>query len=118
MNTSRRQKKVASLLHQTLSRLLIEEFQDSASGLVTITRVELNPDLKVARIFVRFTGKIQNESLQILEKKAAFFRKAIASRVNLKYNPKLNFLVDPLPDYEEKLEQLFKKINGDEKKIR
>ncbi|GAH66503.1 unnamed protein product, partial [marine sediment metagenome] len=56
MNTTLRQKKVASLIKAELSRLLIEGIQDSTSGLITVTRVEMTPDLKTAHVYLSTFG--------------------------------------------------------------
>ena len=40
-----RSRRVAELVQAELSRLLISKFQDPSSGLLTVTRVEMTPDL-------------------------------------------------------------------------
>lgn len=107
MNASRRQKRVASLIKEELSRLLIETIQDSSSGLITITRVEMTPDLKTARISVSIYGADQeNAILETLERKKGYLRKSIASKVKLKYNPMLIFSLDQSADFQERIEKL------------
>ena len=113
---TRRQKRVASLIKEELSRLLIEGFQNSSSGLITVTRVEMTPDLKTARIYLSiFGGNQHNTVLEILEKKSGYLRKSIASKVKLKYNPMLIFSFDPSPDHEAKIDKLIKSIKKNEK---
>ena len=51
-----RTRRVAELVQAELSRLLITEFQDAASGLLTVTRVEMTPDLLTARVFLSVFG--------------------------------------------------------------
>ena len=112
---SRRQKRVASLIKEQLSHLLIEGIQDSSSGLITITRVEMSPDLKTAHIYLSVFGGEQDEAiLELLEEKKGYLRKSIATKVKLKYNPLLIFSFDPNPDYEEKIDKLIKHIKKDE----
>ena len=116
MDPSRRQKRVASLIKEELSRLLIEGIQDSSSGLITVTRVEMSKDLKTAHIYLSTLGSSQKDTiLSVLEKKRGYLRKSIASKVKLKYNPMLIFSLDPSAEYEEKIENLLKKIRKDEK---
>ncbi len=111
MNLSRRQKRVASLIKEELSRLLIEEFQDSSSGLITVTRVEMSADLKTAQIFLSvFGGEHEGTLFEILERKKGYLRKSIASKVKLKYNPMLIFSLDRSPVYEERLDRILDKI--------
>jgi ribosome-binding factor A len=109
MNESRRQKKVASLIKEKLSRLLIEEIQDSSSGLITITRIEMSQDLRTAHVYLSLFGCERKEAiLDLLEKRKGFLRKSIASKVKLKYNPLLIFTLDQTPEYEDKIDRLIK----------
>jgi ribosome-binding factor A len=112
---TRRQKRVASLIKEELSHLLIEGIQDSSSGLITITRVEMSPDLKTAHIYLSLFGGEQNEAIiELLDEKKGYLRKSIASKVKLKYNPLLIFSFDPNPDYEAKIDKLIENIRKDE----
>lgn len=116
MNESLRQKKVGSLIKEALSRSMIEVIQDSNPGLITITRVEMTKDLKTAFIYCSFFGGVQNEYiLEMLKKRTGYFRKSIASGTNLKYNPQLIFSMDPIPDYEEKINKIIENIKNNEK---
>ncbi len=113
---TRRQKRVTSLIKEELSRLLVEEIQDSSSGLITITRVEMSPDLKTAHIYLSIFGGEQKETiLELLDKNKGHLRKSIASKVKLKYNPLLIFSFDQNPDYEAKIDKLLENIRKDEK---
>jgi ribosome-binding factor A len=114
--TIRRQKRVASLIREELSRLLVEEIQDSSSGLITITGVEMSPDLKTAHIYLSIFGGEQKETiLALLDKKKGYLRKSIASKVKLKYNPLLIFSIDQSADYQAKIDKLLESIKKDEK---
>lgn len=106
---TRRQKRVGSLIKEELSRLLIEGIQGPSSGLITVTRVEMSADLKTAHVYLSFYGKDKKEEiLESIEKRKGFLRKAIASRVKLKYNPLLVFSLDKTPEYEQRIEELLK----------
>lgn len=116
MDVSRRQKRVASLIKEELSRLLIGVIQDSSSGLITVTRVEMTPDLKTAHVFISIYGEGQEEAiLEILERKKGYLRKSVASKIKLKYNPMLIFSFDQVPEYEEKIDKLIESIRKNEK---
>jgi ribosome-binding factor A len=116
MNTTRRQKKVASLIKEEISRLLIEGIQNSTSGLITVTRVEMTSDLKTAHVYLSTFGYKEKEKiLDLLNRKTGYMRKSIASKVKLKYNPLLFFSYDPGPDYETKIDKLIESIKKNEK---
>lgn len=112
----RRQKRVGSLIKEELSWLLVEEFQNLFSGLITITRIEMSADLKSAHVYLSFYGQEKKEEiLEVIEKKKGYLRKSIASRVKLKYNPKLIFSIDRTSDIQEKIEKLMKMARKNEK---
>jgi ribosome-binding factor A len=116
MNTTRRQKKVSSLIKEEISRLLIGEIQDAFSGLITVTKVEMAADLKTAYIYLSIFGVEHEETvLEFLDKKKGYLRKAIASKVKLKYNPMLIFSKDPGPGYQSKIDRLLEDIKKNEK---
>ena len=117
MDESRRQKKVSSLLKEVLGPILIDTVRDAFdSSLITITRIEIPKDLKSAHVYLSFFGKENKEEiLGFLEERTGFFRRHVASRTNLKYNPKLFFSYDPILGYEERIDTLIKKLKRDDK---
>jgi ribosome-binding factor A len=102
-----RTRRVAELIHEELGRLLIREFQDASSGFVTVTRVEVTPDLLNAHVYLSVFGAAEPEAfLDRLEEHKRYIRKTLASRVKLKYNPALFFSLDPGPEYADKIDRL------------
>lgn len=102
-----RVRRVSELIQAELGRMLIQEFQDASTGIVTVTRVEMTPDLLSARVFVTVYGAEDPGAIvAALEKSRGRIRKTLASRVRLKYNPELFFLLDPGPEYEERIDRL------------
>lgn len=115
MADDRRTKRVAHRILEELGRFLIEEIQGPGSGLITVTRVEMTPDLETARVFLSvFGGEGQEEVFARIERMKGPIRRFLASRVNLKYNPELIFLPDPSPEYEEHLDRLIEKARKHE----
>ena len=102
-----RARRVAELVQAELSRLLIAEFQDPASGFLTVTRVEMTPDLLTARVFLSVFGASNPlPFLERLGRSKGYIRKVLASRVKLKYNPQLFFALDPGPDHQDRIDRL------------
>lgn len=117
MSESRRQKRVSSLIKEELSRLFIDLIQDSSSGLITITRVEMSKDLKTAYVYLSLFGFEDNDKvLEFLERRKGFLRKSVASRTELKYNPILIFSLDRIYEYEEKIDKIIKNLRENEKR--
>ena len=116
MSESRRQKRVASLIKEELGRLLMEDIQGSSLELITITRVEMSSDLKSARVYISLFGSGEKGAiLDSLNERKGHFRKSIASKINLKYNPMLIFFLDPASDYERRIDELIDHVRKNEK---
>ena len=116
MEGSRRQKRVASLVQEELSRLLIADFRDVVSGLITVTGVQMSPDLQSARVSVSVFGQSDKKAvLDLLNEHKGYIRKCVASRVKLKYNPQLFFSLDERADSESKIEKILEKIKQNER---
>jgi ribosome-binding factor A len=117
MNESRRQKRVSSLIKEELSRLFIDLIQDSSSGLITITRVEMSKDLKTAYVYLSLFGfEDDDKVIEFLERRKGFLRKSVASRTELKYNPMLIFSLDRIYEYEEKIDKIIENLRENEKR--
>ena len=102
-----RSRRVAELVKEELGRLLIREFQDAETGLLAVTRVEMPPDLLSARVYLSvFATQNPEVLLDRLERNKGAIRRALASRVKLKYNPELFFVLDEGPEHEEKIDRL------------
>ena len=111
----RRPKRVAHLIQQTLSQIFLEEFQ-GATGLITVTRVEMSADLQTAHVTLSVFGTDQEQAFwDRLEKSKGYLRKSVASRVKLKYNPTLIFHRDPSPEFESRIDGLIERLKDDEK---
>lgn len=115
---SRRQKQVASLIKENLGRLILETFRDSINTLITISKVEMTKDLKIAYVYVSFFGGGEDpDSVLIkIKEKSSHLRKMVASVTKLKYNPQLIFFLDLSHEENEKIDRLIELIKKDEKK--
>lgn len=93
---SRRVEQVADLLRAELSELLQREVRDPRIGFVTITGVDVSPDLRNARVHVSCYGSDaeQRESVKALQHAAGFLRSALGARLRLRTVPQLNFRLD------------------------
>ena len=96
---TRRTERVASELRAEVARLLREEVTDPRIGLVTITRVDVAPDLSHAIVFWSALGahgeNATQESQEGLDSAAAFLRRRAAQGLSLKRMPEFRFRYDP-----------------------
>jgi ribosome-binding factor A len=119
MQEGKRQKKVGSLLNEELNSI----FQRLGlsmidGGMVSISSVKITPDLLEARIYLSFFQvKDAGESLKKIEERAWEIKRELTSRVakQLRRMPELRFYHDDTLDHVFKMEELFKKINSEDK---
>ncbi|MEJ2557624.1 MAG: 30S ribosome-binding factor RbfA [Anaerolineae bacterium] len=93
---TRRQRRVAELLHQEISLLIEQRAQDPRLGFVTVTDVEVSPDLRVAHVYVSVLGNDEDakQSLASLRHATGFFRHELGASLSLRYTPELEFRID------------------------
>ncbi len=112
--SSYRPRRVSQLIQQEISQYLITELPEMV-GFLTVTAVEMPSDLRTARISVSVLQKEKRESiLKLLEKKAPHFRRLLADRLNLRYNPELIFVIDTTSDYGERIDKLLESLKKNE----
>ena len=95
---SRRTERIAGELLAELARLLREEVTDPRVGVVTLTRVDVAPDLTHALVLwsaLDVKGDRIDEHQAGLDSAAPFLRRRIASALPLKRSPELRFRYDP-----------------------
>jgi ribosome-binding factor A len=75
---------------------ILAEVRDPRVRDVTVTRVEVSPDLRVAKVYVSVMGdeKKQNLCLYGLQHSAGFLQSKINARIDTRYTPKLQFHLD------------------------
>lgn len=114
---SRRQERLNYLLRQEISQLIHQGVKDPRlAGVVSITEVDVSPDLKQARVFVSVLGN-EDEKQQVLaglRGAASFFRRELAGRVVLRYIPHLTFHYDESLARGDHLLQLMRKLESGE----
>ena len=94
---TRRQRKAADLLHEEISQLIQFETQDPRLGFVTITGVDVSPDLRQARVYFTILDNDEagiKETLAGLTSAAPYFRHQLAQSLSLRHIPELTFQYD------------------------
>ena len=89
-----RNQRLADRVREEIARLIREEVRDPRVGFVTVTGVDLSPDLRHANVFVSILGENQDESLRALRRAAPFLRRGVAQHAGLRFTPELRFEID------------------------
>lgn len=90
-----RLERVCEVLKRELGVIILREF-DFTPVLVTISAVDVTPDLKQAHVFVSALGSPgqQRNVLEKLEGARSHLQGEIAKRITLKHTPLLHFKID------------------------
>jgi ribosome-binding factor A len=106
--TTRQQRHVAELLHEEISLLIQRRVRDPRLGFVTVTGVEMSPDLRVAHVYVSVLGSDDDvqASLESLSRAVGFFRRELGASLSLRYLPELNFRPDDTFERALRIDQL------------
>ncbi len=92
---SERTIKVAELVKETLGRLIIREIEFPLGVIVTITKVNVSPDLRLAKIYLSIMPVAQErEAMKILINEAKNLRHLLGQEIVLRATPQLRFFID------------------------
>jgi ribosome-binding factor A len=109
-----RPERVADQIRSELAQLLAREVHDPGIGFVTVTRVQVTPDLQLARVFYTALGddKARRATARALERAAPFLRRQIAQRLRLKRSAELTFVYDESIEGQDRIERLLNEIHA------
>jgi ribosome-binding factor A len=109
----KRADRVAVLLKEEVSQLLIRNMKDPDLGFITITKVKLSADLRNAKIYYSVLGSQdqKTKSERALGRSLSYIRGEIGHRMKLRYVPAIQFYYDDSAEYAERIEELLKKLN-------
>jgi ribosome-binding factor A len=113
---NRRVRRVADQIKTELAWIIDQKLKDPNKGFITLTRVKLSTDLKLARIYFSVLGDVhkQPQSEKALKKATNFLRIQLSQKLNLRYAPELQFFYDDTIEYSDHISRLLNKIHGDE----
>ena len=111
-----RSQRVGEAIHKEISALLIKGLKDPRIGFVTITGVEVTPDLHLARVYFTAMGEeaAQRATQEGLTHSVPFLRRELGKRLRMRYVPDLMFLFDSSVAYGNRIEKLLQDINTDQ----
>ncbi len=109
----RRQERVADQIRTEVAEIITLELKDPRIGFVTVTRVELTPDLRMARVWVSVLGEeeAQRGTLEGLASATGYVRREIGHRLRMRRVPELSFILDPGVQDALKIESLLEKLD-------
>ena len=110
---SNRPERVAERIKRETAEILENELRDPrVHGLVSVTDVEVTPDLSMARIYVSTLtqGHEREQMLKALESAAGYVRRRLAPRLGLREMPEVRFLFDDSLERGSRVDFLLRKL--------
>lgn len=95
MKKTRRTSRVGENVRDALAQIMRTDLQNVQLGWISISEVEVSPDLHYARVYV--TGLKEEEtkaSVETLRRVAGTIRHLLGKRIHLRYTPELDFRYD------------------------
>jgi ribosome-binding factor A len=109
--------RVGDQIRQELSELLARgEVHDPGIGFITLTRVQVSPDLQLARVFYTSLGdeKARRDTARALDRATPFFRRQVGGRLRLRRVPELEFRFDESIQHQDRIEQILRDLHAEE----
>ena len=105
---SQRAQRVGDQIQKELADLLRNDVKDPRVGPVTVTSVDVSPDLSHAKVhFMHLAGRERgDEAVKALSRTAGFLRSQLSHRLNLYSVPELHFAYDDSIESGMRLSQL------------
>ena len=93
-------------LKKEISNVISFELKNpNVTGLISVTKAKITPDLKYAKIYVSI--------MEGLKESAGFIRSQVAKTINLRITPELIFEIDDSLEYGEKIEKILKELKNE-----
>ena len=119
MTEGKRSEKVADLIRKEISEMiLLKTIKDPRIGFLTITRVSVSDDCRMARVYFSVMGdqEERDRSLEGLNSAKGYVRKELGRRMSLRYTPDLIFQYDPSIEYAIHIDEVFHHLREEKKK--
>lgn len=94
--SSRRTQKAAEAVREVVSMSILRDLKDPRVRHVTVTFVEVSPDLREAKVHVSIMGSETEQHLCLrgLQSAAGFLQSKLAANIDMRYTPRLTFVID------------------------
>jgi len=113
---SRRLQRLNHLFREELSDLIRTELSDPRVGeIVSITRVDVAPDLENASAYVSVMGDVEAKAatIEALSHAAPFLRRHLLERMRIRRIPRLHFLLDETIEEAARVLELMRQVSKD-----
>jgi ribosome-binding factor A len=111
----RRPERVAEQVREEIVQIVGFELDDPRVASVTVTDVRMSANLRDANVYVMVEGTDEEatKALRALQKAAPYVRRQLATSLNLRHAPAINFVSDTIEERAARVENLLHEISHD-----
>jgi ribosome-binding factor A len=111
----RRPERVAEQVREEIVQIVGFELDDPRVASVTVTDVRMSANLRDANVYVMVEGTDEEatKALRALQKAAPYVRRQLATSLNLRHAPAINFVRDTIEERAARVENLLHEISHD-----
>jgi ribosome-binding factor A len=108
--------RISNLIKREVAIMLAREVKDPRIGMVTITRVKVSKDLRIAHIYYSVIGdeKQKKDSALGLKQATKFIQWELGRRIRIRYTPIIDFQFDPSLEYGIRIEKIIRSLSPSE----
>ncbi|MDO4575175.1 MAG: 30S ribosome-binding factor RbfA [Planctomycetia bacterium] len=109
---SRRVLKAAEAIREVVGMSILRDIQDPRVSDVTVTYVEVSGDMQLAKVHVSVMGTEAKQQLCLrgLQNAAGFFQRKIGDRIQTRYTPRVQFLLDKGVKHSIQIAKILKEV--------
>ena len=107
-----RASRVGEEIKREVTQMIRDELKDPRIGFVTVTSVEVTPDIRYARIYISVLGSAEDtkQTLTALNKARGFVRTELGKRIRLRYTPEVEFRFDESIEHGARIMELLGEV--------
>jgi ribosome-binding factor A len=109
----RRPERLAESLKEEIAEVVGFELTDPRVEMVTVTDVEVSPDLRDAKVYVFIPGSRDeiDAALKSLRHAAAFVRQQVAMNLEMRFAPHIHFVRDTAEENASRVTEILNDLN-------
>ena len=109
----RRTRRLADQIKSELAWIIDRKLHIPHKGMITLTRVRMSTDLKIARVYFTVIGdKTSHKETELaLRKASSFLKRELSSVIKVRHLPELRFFFDDTMEYSENINSILRKID-------
>lgn len=104
--------RIASDISKYLSNILYTETRDELLKTITITGVDINKDLSIAKVYFTSISSLTKEDItKEINEASPYLRGCLAKVIEIRNIPELRFIYDESIEYGTNIERIISKIH-------